>query len=167
MSRFYSLILLTALGAVTAAAQQPSIEIRADYSRGTQTHTDAWGGGGSLQLTWGSTSAPIQINTSVSGDYLKQGDGGPGTAMLGYDLTAQPGGNMTLKPYAGGGASLNWSTGDNKSWEDAKAGYDVIGGLLLHLSSLPSMQWKVEERFGYINREEHTLQTRLGVIFSL
>jgi hypothetical protein len=163
--------IIATIGAFTFAgvvsAQQPSLEIRGDYSRGTTTHTNAWGGGGSLQLTFGSSSAPIKMSTSVGGDYLKQEKGGPGIASASIDVTFQPGGNMSLIPYAGGSAGLNWSTGDNKQWSDAKAGYDVIGGLILKLASVPSVQWKAEERFGYVNREEHTLQTRLGVIFSL
>jgi opacity protein-like surface antigen len=129
------------------------------------TDTDAWGGGAGIQLTWGGSSAPIKINTSVGGDYLKQTNDGPATVTASFDLTAQPGGNSALTPYVGGGAGLNWSSGDNKQWEGAKAGYDVIGGLTFKFS--PAMSLKAEERFGYINREEHTLQTRFGVLISM
>jgi hypothetical protein len=167
MHKFKLAFLMTMAMAGVAAAQQPSVDLHADYARGTMTHSNSWGGGAALQLTFGGSTAPIQVNTSLAGDYLKQSQGGPGTAILGYDLTFQPGGNNAITPYAGAGASLNWSTGDNKSWEGAKAGYDAIGGLQLTFSFLPSIKWKVEERFGYINKEEHTLQTRAGILISM
>jgi hypothetical protein len=148
-------------------AQQLSGDLHGDYSRGLQTHSNAWGGGAALEATWGGSSAPINLNTSIGGDYVKQTKGGPATATASIDITAQPGGNSAITPYVGGSVGQNWSTGDAKQWEGAKTGYEAVGGIVLKLSSLPSISWKAEERYGYINREEHTLATRVGILISM
>ena len=153
------------LSAGPLKAQQSALDVHLDYARGTQTHINSWGAGAAIQFTWGSTSAPVQLNTSLGGDYTKQENGGPGTASGSVDLTVQPGGGTPFTPYAGVSASENWSTGNNKAWSGARMGREVLAGFQYKPSGW-KMSFKAEERYGYIDDQEHTLTTRAGVIFS-
>src|SRR4051812_22826914 len=75
----------------TVAAQQWSVEGHGNYARTTQTHLSSWGAGAQVVATWGGTTAPIQLNTSLGGDWIKQENSGPTTWSLSYDATIQPG----------------------------------------------------------------------------
>ncbi len=150
--------------AAGAGAQEKAIDLHADYSRGTQSHLNSWGAGAALQLTW--VENPIKINTSPGIDYMKQQSGGPGTVSTGLDLSVQPGGSSAITPYLGGSVSENWSTGDAKQWTGAKYGLEALGGIQYKPSPSASTSFKIEERYGYIDEQEHTLATRAGVLIS-
>jgi hypothetical protein len=153
--------------ATTARAQsQRQPELHANYSRTTQTKTNSWGAGTQLQLVWGAASAPVLLGTSFGGDYLKQ-EGGPSQWNASTDVVLQPGGNSAVTPYAGGSVGANWSTGSGAQWSGARLGLEVIGGAQVKLgpgSHVPTI--KAEERFGYVNGQEHTLATRIGFAVS-
>ena len=159
-----TLVLLATLGVAPAAAQKPGGELHGNYSRTTGTHTQSWGAGTLFAVTLGG-KAPLNANTSLGLDYLKQEKGGPGEVTVSYDAVLQPGGNSTVTPYAGGSVGANWSTGDQKAWNGAKLGLETIGGVQVKVGT-SGVAWKLEERFGYVRGQEHTLTTRLGVVFS-
>jgi hypothetical protein len=146
-------------------AQSQQGEIHANYSRTTQSKTSSWGAGAQSQQVWGSTSSPVALSNSAGVDYLKQENGGPSQWSLSLDVVLQPGGNSTVTPYAGGSISANWSTGDAAQWSGARLGTELIGGAQVKLGTGSPVSAKLEERFGYVNGQEHTLATRLG--FSL
>ena len=154
-----------ACAARPAGAQEAQGDVHANYSRGTDTGTNAWGAGINFQLTFGG-KAPLNLGTSAGLDYLKQEDGGPGQVNLSYDAVLQPGGDGSITPYAGGSVSANWSVGDAKQWDGAKLGLDAIAGLQFTVKALGDLSWKLEERFGYVRGQEHTLGTRRGVAIS-
>ena len=150
-----------------AAAQQSSLDLHASYARATVSKSNAWGAGASYQLAAGGKKAPLQLNSSVGADYMKQDNGGPSQTSVSYDGTLQPGGSGTVTPYAGGSVSANWSGGSNKQWDGAKLGLEAIAGLQVKLG-LSGVSWKVEERYGYVReQQDHTLTTRVGVVISL
>ena len=154
------------ISSTTAEAQQRQIDIHGNYSRGTATHTNAWGVGPNLQFSWGGSHAPLMLGTALGLDYLKQEQGGPSQWNLSTDITVQPGGGGSLTPYVGGSAGANWSTGSASQWSGARLGLEAIGGLQLKIPGLSGISWKAEERFGYIRGQEHTLGTRVGVATS-
>jgi hypothetical protein len=160
------LALISATTALAAGAQEKAVDVHADYARGTQSHLNSWGAGAALQLTWGGSTAPFKLNTSPGFDYTKQQSSGPATSSAGLDVTIQPGGNSSLTPYAGGSISENWSSGSAKAWSGGEHGLEAIGGLQYKPSPSSSLSWKLEERYGYIYDQEHTLATRAGVLFS-
>src|SRR4051812_35118332 len=47
-----------------AAQQERQGEVHANYSRQTQSKSDAWGAGTQLQLVWGAKKAPVVLGTS-------------------------------------------------------------------------------------------------------
>jgi hypothetical protein len=47
----------------------------------------------------------------------------------------------------------------------SKLGREMMGGLQIQASSTTTV--KVEERFGYVDDQKHTLTTRLGVLLKL
>jgi hypothetical protein len=96
-------LLAGGLAAAPAAAQQRQADLHADYSRLTQSKSNAWGAGAALQLTWGGQQA------------------------------LQPGGGGSVTPYAGGSASANWSGGDQSQWSGAKLGLETLAGLQAEL----------------------------------
>ena len=149
-----------------AWAQSQQGEIHANYSRTTQSKAISWGAGAQSQQVWGSKSSPIALGNSVGVDYLKQENSGPSQWNLSLDLALQPGGNSTITPYAGGSISANWSTGDAAQWSGARLGTELIGGAQVKLGSGSPLSAKLEERFGYVNGQEHTLSTRLGFSMS-
>jgi hypothetical protein len=165
-----SLVMMTItaalVGSTTVAAQARQFDIHGNYSRGTATHTNAWGIGPNLQYTWGGSQAPLKLGTSLGLDYLKQEQSGPSQWNLSTDITVQPGGNGSLTPYVGGSAGSNWSTGSASQWNGARLGLEAIGGFQVKIPGLSNISWKAEERFGYVRGQEHTLATRIGVASS-
>jgi hypothetical protein len=155
-----------ALTAASAAAQQGQADVHANYQRGTATHVNGWGVGANVQETFGASSAPVRLSVSVGPDYIKQENSGPSAVSASLDATLQPGGGGALTPYAGGSVSSNWSLGDNRQFEGARLGTEAVGGVQVKLDALGSLTTKVEERFGYVNGQEHTLTTRLGFAMS-
>lgn len=161
-----AMALAACLTAGTAAAQQSTGDVHASYQRTTVSKANAWGVGAQYQLTFGGKQAPLQLNTSLGADWIKQENNGPSTTSLSYDATTQPGGSGSLMPYVGGSVSANWSGGNNKQWDGAKLGLEAIGGLQVKLG-LSGVSWKVEERYGYVREQsDHTLTTRVGVMVS-
>src|SRR5215213_814524 len=138
-----------------AAQQQRQGELHANYSRQTQSKSNAWGAGTQLQLVWGAKHAPVVLGTSFGGDYLKQENGGPNSWNTSADAVLQPGGNSTVTPYAGGSVGANWSTGDAAQWSGARLGTELIGGAQVKLGTGSPLSAKLEERFGYVNGQEH------------
>ena len=160
-----SMAVALCLTSSAAAAQQSLGDVHGDYVRGTTSKSNAWGAGAVYQLTFGAKKAPVQLNTSIGADWVKQDNGGPSQTSLSYDATLQPGGGGAFTPYAGGSVSANWSGGSNKLWDGAKLGLETLAGFQVKLG--PSgVSWKAEERFGYVRQQEHTLTTRLGVVVS-
>src|SRR3982750_1177442 len=82
-----------------AAQQQRQGELHANYSRQTQSKSNAWGAGTQLQLVWGAKHAPVVLGTSLGGDYLKQENGGPTSWNTSADAVVEPGGNGAVTPY--------------------------------------------------------------------
>jgi len=167
MMRIGVAALALALMAGGAAAQQTQGEVHANYQRGTATHMNAWGVGGLVQETLGASKAPVRVSLTLGPDYLKQENGGPSAASVSVDATLQPGGGGAVTPYAGGSVSSNWSFGDNRQYEGARLGTEAVGGVQVKLDALGSLVTKLEERFGYVNGQEHTLTTRFGFLMSL
>jgi hypothetical protein len=160
------LLALAALAtASAAAAQQTQLDLHGNLAVGTSTHTRSWGLGLGPQFTFGSSSAPVKASVSPGFDYLKQEGGGPSQESASLDVNIQPGGSSTITPYAGASVSANWSSGDNEQWSGSKLGREMMGGLQIKASSLATV--KAEERFGYVDGQEHTLTTRLGVLLKL
>ena len=162
-----------ALAAITAIAlpswmraQETQLDVHGSLSVGTETHTKAWGAGVAPQFTFGGSQAPVKVSLAPGFDYLKQEDGGPSQENLSLDVGVQPGGSSTVTPYVGASASANWSSGSGKQCEGAKLGLETMAGLQVKTGTGP-VSIKVEERFGYVEDQEHTLTTRLGILIKL
>ena len=160
--------IMTALAAIGLSvrlpAQQTQLDLHGNLAVGTTTHLKSWGGGIGAQTTFGSSSSPLKFSLSPSFDVLKQEHGGPTQTTLSLDANIQPPGQLTVTPYIGGSASANWSGGDAKQWSGARLGIEMLAGATVKLSS--SLKAKAEERFGYVDGQEHTLTTRVGVLVS-
>jgi hypothetical protein len=150
--------------AVQLPAQQTQLDLHGNLAVGTATHLKSWGGGIGTQSTFSSSGSPLKLSISPSLDMLKQENDGPTQTTLSLDVDVQPPGNSTITPYVGVSAGANWSGGDAKQWEGARLGVEVLGGATAKLNS--SLTVKAEERFGYINGQEHTLTTRAGLLVS-
>ncbi|MDB4885733.1 MAG: hypothetical protein JWN79_1171 [Gemmatimonadetes bacterium] len=163
MRRALSVALATALVlALTPdalAAQQAQLDVHGNFAVGTTTHLHSWGAGAGAQVTFGSTSDPIQLSLSPSLDFLKQ-EGGSRQTSLSADLDIQPGGGKTVTPYAGISTGANWISGSSGT----HAGYETLAGAQVKLST--ALTAKAEERFGYVSGQEHSLTTRVGVLLS-
>ena len=168
LSRIHTaaLLVVTGLSALArgAVAQQAQLELDGLYSVTTSTHTKSWGGSGGVQVTFGGSNAPLALSVTPSVSYLKQENSGPGQTNLGASVNLQSGGHGAFTPYVGADAGSNWSTGSNKQWEGARLGVDMLAGTEFKFSS--KLTGKAEERFGYINGQEHTLTTALGLLVS-
>ena len=162
-----TLVAIVLLGGLAprGTAQQAQFDLHGDYVVGTSTHAKSWGGGLGVQATFGGKSSPININLSPSIDYVKQQHGGPSQTSLTADVSIQPGGGGSFTPYVGVSAGSNWSGGDAKQWNGDRLGLEVLGGAQIKLGSSRASA-KAEERFGYVDGQEHTLTTRLGVLVS-
>jgi hypothetical protein len=161
-----SLVLLAiiSLGA-RANAQETQLDVHGNFAVGTSSHSRSWGAGIGPQITFGASSAPVKLSVSPGVDYLRQEGGGPSQESLSIDANAQPGGSSAVIPYVGASASANWSSGTGRQWEGAKLGLETMGGVQIKVSSATTL--KVEERFGYVEGQEHALATRLGVLLKL
>ncbi|MDQ6828592.1 MAG: hypothetical protein M3081_06970 [Gemmatimonadota bacterium] len=157
---------LTAIAVTTVRAQESQVEVHGNYVYGTRSKSNAWGVGGNYQLTWGGSSAPVKLATSIGPDYTKQEKGGPSQTSLSVDATLEPGGDAAVTPYAGGSASANWSGGDQKQWSGTKLGREVVAGASFKLGASSKLSGNVEERYGYVDGQEHTLTSRLGLALS-
>jgi hypothetical protein len=162
-----------AVAAITAIAlpsrvraQETQLDVHGSFSIGTETHTKAWGAGVAPQFTFGGSQAPVKLSLAPGFDYLEQEEEGPSQENLSLDVNVQPGGSSTVTPYVGASASANWSSGSGKQWEGAKLGLETMAGLQIKTGSGP-VSIKAEERFGYVEDQEHTLTTRLGVLIKL
>lgn len=165
-----TLVCTTALSAIIVtrplAAQQSQLDLHGDFSHAVSSGSNSWGAGVALPVTWGAKSAPVRIATSPGFDWTKQTGGGPSQESLGLDITAQPGGNSPVTPYAGASASANWSTGTGKQWQGSKLGLEALAGMQFTLQQ-NKLSAKVEERYGYISHNDHMWTTRAGLLFSL
>ena len=146
-------------------AQQSQLDVHGNFVVTTSSHLTSWGAGIGTQTTFGGSSAPVQVSLSPSVDVVKQEQGGPWQTSLSLDADVQPGGNSKVTPYVGVSAGSNWSGGDAKAWSGARLGIEMLGGLTVKLK--PPVTIKGEERFGYVNGQEHTLTTRIGVLLKL
>jgi hypothetical protein len=155
-----------AMMCASGALAQQSVEAHGNYVRALSSHSNAWGAGGNYQITWGAQSAPVRIATSIGPDYTKQQGSDQSQTSLSVDATLQPGGGGSVTPYAGGSISENWSGGDRRQWSGAKAGTEVLAGLQVKLRSGSKTSVKGEERYGYVNGQEHTATTRVGLSIS-
>ena len=157
-------IATAAAPAVAGAQSQRQAEAHGNYSRGMTSESNAWGAGGQLQFIWGASEAPAQLGGSLGGDYTKQ-SGGASQWNTSLDLVLQPGGDKVVTPYAGGSIGSNWSTGRAAMWSGARAGFETLAGLQVKVGGGESSRTiKVEERYGYVRGQEHTLVTRLGIV---
>jgi hypothetical protein len=152
--------------APAASAQQWSGEVHGSYARTTHSHVNSWGAGVQVQALWGKTTAPVQIGTSLAGDWQRQENNGPDQWSIGYDLTAQPGGQHMFTPYAGGGISANWQHG-NGSTSGAELGLQYIIGVQVKPEAESELLLKLELRPGYVKTQEHSLTVRFGVDWSI
>ena len=161
-------LLFASLAPAAAFAQtQRQLDVHGSYARGTTTESKSWGGGAQLQLVFGPASAPVRLGTSLGGDVLRPEGGGSMQWNASLDAVAQLGGSSTVTPYVGGSVGANWSTGSEAAWSGARGGLETMAGVQVKLGasgSAPSL--KVEERFGYVRGQEHTLTTRVGVVAS-
>ena len=148
-----------------AQAQEIQLDVHGNFAVGTSSHSRSWGAGIGPQITFGSAGAPAKLSVSPGFDYLKQEAGGPSQESLSLDANVQPGGSSAATPYVGASASANWSSGTARQWEGAKLGLETMGGVQIKVGSATTL--KVEERFGYVEGQEHTLATRLGVLLKL
>ena len=160
-----SFAIALALAAPVLAAQQTQGDVHANYSVGTTTHSASWGGGVGAQTTFGSDSAPVKFNVEPSVDYLKQEKSGPSQTSLALSAAFQFGGKSTVNPYVGASAGANWSGGSAKQWEGARLGLESALGAQVKLGSSGSSA-KIEESFGYVRGQEHSLGTSVGLLFS-
>jgi hypothetical protein len=152
--------------ASVALAQQTSAEVHGNYVRALSSHSNAWGAGANYQVTWGSEKAPLRLATSVGPDYTKQQGSDQSQASLSFDATLQPGGGGAATPYAGGSVSENWRAGAQRQWSGGKVGTEVVAGVQVKIGNGGRLSAKGEERYGYVNGQEHTATTRLGVSMS-
>jgi hypothetical protein len=158
--------LLALISVVSRAhAQDTQLDIHGNFAVGTDSHSKSWGAGVGPQVTFGSSNAPIRLSMSPGFDYLRQEHGGPSQESLSLDANLQPGGSSTVTPYVGASASANWSSGTGRQWEGAKLGLETMGGVQIKAGGTVTL--KAEERFGYVEGEEHALTTRVGVLVKL
>jgi hypothetical protein len=163
----YQFVILAAwLVPAIAAAQQSSVEGHASYARTTQTHQSSWGAGAQYQMVWGAKNAPVQLGTSLGGDWMQQENSGPTTWSLSYDATLQPGGGGSITPYAGGSISANWLSGGGAP-SGAQLGLEYILGVQLKPEAQGPLSLKFEVRPGYVKTQEHTVTGRFGVSYDL
>ena len=155
-----------AFTAGTLGAQEKSIEGHATWARTTQTHQNAWGAGAQFQLTWGQKTDPVQLGTSLAGDYQKQENGGPSQTSGSIDVTLQPGGGGSFTPYAGGSVSENWLSGGGAP-SGAKLGLQYLVGAQFKPEPQGRVALRLELRPGYVRTQEHTVTVRFGVSSSL
>jgi hypothetical protein len=162
------LILTTALlcSARLARAQSWDLEGHGTYARTTQSHQNSWGAGAQLAGTWGSKSAPVQLGMSVGGDWLTQENSGPTQWSISYEPTLQAGGGHALIPYVGGSISANWLSGNN-SPSGALLGLQSIFGVQFKPESQGPLSVRLEARPGYVRTQEHSVDWRFGVSWSL
>jgi len=151
---------------VRGAAQESQLDVHGNWVTGTSTHAKSWGGGVALQTTLGGKSSAIAFSIAPGLDYLKQEMGGPSQTTAALDVNVQLGGSATVKPYAGASASANWSGGSAKMWDGAKLGLETMAGAQVKIDA-SSLSAKAEERFGYVQGQEHTLTTRVGLLITL
>lgn len=149
-----------------AAAQQWIGEVHGTYARTTQSHLQSWGAAVRIAAAWGKTAAPVQIGTALTGDWQRQENSGPDQWSLGYDLTAQPGGQHMLTPYVGGSVSANWLHA-NGSTSRAELGLQYIVGIAVKPEAESQLLLKLELRPGYVRTQEHSLTVRFGVAWSM
>ena len=155
-----------ALIAGPLGAQQWQGEVHGNYARTTTSHANSWGAGAQAAATWGAKKAPVQLVTSLAGDWQKQENGGPSQWTLGYDATVQPGGQSAITPYAGGGISANWLSGGGAP-SGTLLGLQYIVGLQFKPEAQGPLSLKLEVRPGYVKTQEHTVTGRLGVDWSM
>ena len=153
------------LAAPVLAAQQTQGDVHASYSVGTTTHSASWGGGLGAQTTFGSEAAPVKFNIEPAVDYLKQEKSGPSQTSLALSAALQFGGKSTVNPYVGASAGATWSGGSAKQWDGARLGLESTVGAQVQLGASGSSA-KVEESFGYVRGQEHSLGTSVGLLFS-
>ena len=165
MMRPIEITVLSLLLATTAHAQEWGVEGHANYSRTTTTHQSSWGVGAQLMGTFGGTSAPVNLSTSLGADWLKQEHSGPSTTSVSYDATIQPGGSSAITPYAGGSVSANWVS-DNAP-KGALLGLEYILGVQFKPESQGPLTLRLELRPGYVHTQEHSIAGRFGLAYSL
>jgi hypothetical protein len=158
-------LLAVAAVAGPAAAQQTQLDAHGNFVTTTSSHTQSWGAGVAVQMTFGSSTAPAQLSVAPGFDYLKQENSGPSQETVALDVDVQPGGSSTITPYVGVSASENWSSGTSKQWSGGKLGLETLGGVQIKAGTNAAV--KAEERFGYVNGQEHTLTTRVGVLLKI
>lgn len=165
--RYSACLALVAVASLAsrARAQQLQLDVHGNFAVGTTSHTRSWGAGVGPQITFGAAGAPAKLSVSPGFDYLKQEAGGPSQESLSLDANVQLGGSSAATPYAGASASTNWSSGTGRQWEGGRLGLEAMGGVQIDLGGGTTL--KVEERFGYVDGQEHSLTTRLGVLLKL
>jgi hypothetical protein len=161
-----SAALLLPCAAGRLAAQQQQVEAHASWARTTQSNQNSWGGGAQYQVTWGAKTAPVQVGTSVAGDYMKQEHGGPSQTSASLDVTLQPGGGGALTPYAGGSVSENWLSGGGAP-SGAKLGLQYIVGVQWKPAPKGPLALQLQLRPGYVHTQEHSVTLRLGLSSSV
>jgi hypothetical protein len=162
------LLAATLIPAALSAQSQRQLDVHGNYSRGTTSDANSWGAGTQVQLVWGASKAPVKLGTSLGGDFLRPQSGGPNQWSTSLDGVVQAGSGGTLTPYAGASVSATWSTGPGAMWSGARHGLETMAGVQVKLgaaSDAPSL--KLEERFGYIRGQEHSLSTHVGIVMSL
>lgn len=149
-----------------AHGQSWEAEGHGSYSRTTQSHQNSWGAGAQLAGTWGGKSAPVQLGMSVGGDWLTQENNGPTQWSISWEPTLQPGGQHALTPYAGGSFSANWLSGNN-SPNGALLGLEMIFGVQFKPEAQGPLSMRLEVRPGYVRTQEHSVDWRFGMSWSL
>jgi hypothetical protein len=162
--------MLVAAGAVAGTLAAPAagaqvLDVHAIGSVETANQSTSWGGG----LAVGTVVMPAGLTLlglAVGADYIREQHLGKGQASVSLDATlSPPNTGAGFVPYVGGSAGLHWSGGQYSQWTGSRVGLDVLLGVRALIGRQERMGWKLEQRFGYVRGFEHSLATRLGLLF--
>ena len=142
---------------------ETQLDVHGAFATGTTSHLNAWGGGLGVRSTFGRVPDPVRVVVAPGVDFVRQNKTGAGQTSAAVDLDLEAGGWHAFTPYAGVSAGGNWSSAGQ--WAGGRLGLGTQAGGLLWLGDT-RLRLKAEERFGYVDGQEHMLTTRVGLLFS-
>jgi hypothetical protein len=156
---------LAAMLAAGATAGAQVLDVHGSYVPSTDARPASIGLG--IGVGAPSTLGPIYLLPSVGLDYLRAAHLGPGRGSAGIDMRLLPTRELSWgAPYVGASASANWSGGRQSEWQGTRLGVHALAGVFLG-DPHTRVAIKLEERFGYVRGQEHTMATRLGLVAQL